>query len=457
MMRNKAFISLVIFFCTSQALAQNWANAGVPLTVSQIRTIFVDTLNSKMYTAGYIPYSTGGKSTAFCTYDGTSWSEQDSLTNIVFTLNKYWNELYIGGAFMNINSQPAFYLAKYNGTNWVNIGASGGSILNLKVIDDELYAVGSFTNIAGVNASNIAKFNGSTWIGFNFPNSDPSMYVADCAVYNGELYAAGNFNTITGLSDICVLKSGGWKRVGGSDSLRGSFCEVAKLEVYKNYLYAAGAILKSEGNVGNGIQAWDGQVWKSVGTGVQGIDNDFNTFSQVQDMVQYKGKLFVCGMFYFVGNVPAPSIGVWDGIKWCGIDRNMDKVVTDINVFNDTIYIGTSAYVEGQYVNSFAKFMSGNYTYSDTCSKAFYIGFKEYNFEGRVNVYPNPTTSSLNIFDEQNNLSNSTIEITNSIGQTVLQLPFSSSIDVSTLPEGCYFITITTRENQRFRSKFVKC
>jgi hypothetical protein len=218
----------------------------------------------------------------------------------------------------------------------------------------------------------------------------------------------------------------------------------------------AGAILKSEGNVGNGIQAWDGHAWRSVGTGIQGIDNDFNTFSQVQDMMQYKGRLFVCGMFYFAGNVPAPSIGVWDGIKWCGIDRNMDKVVTDINVFRDTIYIGTSAYVEGQYVNSFAKFMSGNYAYSDTCSKDFHIGLKEYDFEDRIYIYPNPTASQLNISSEQNDLSSSTIEITNNIGQIVLQTPFQATIDVSILPEGCYFITITTRENQQLRSRFVK-
>lgn len=74
----------------------------------------------------------------------------------------------------------------------------------------------------------------------------------------------------------------------------------------------------------------------------------------------------------------------------------------------------------------------------------------------RIRIYPNPTTSSLHISDEQNDLSNSTIEITNSIGQTVLQLPFSNSIDVSALPEGCFFVAITTQENQRFHSKFVK-
>jgi len=42
------------------------------------------------------------------------------------------------------------------------------------------------------------------------------------------------------------------------------------------------------------------------------------------------------------------------------------------------------------------------------------------------------------------------------IGQTILQIPFQETIDVSTLPEGCYFITITTPQKRKLYSKFVK-
>jgi hypothetical protein len=82
--------------------------------------------------------------------------------------------------------------------------------------------------------------------------------------------------------------------------------------------------------------------------------------------------------------------------------------------------------------------------------------FVEEKISAVIRIYPNPTTSSLHILDEQNDLSNSIVEISNSIGQTILQMPFSNSIDVSTLPEGCYFLTITTTQNQQLHSKFVK-
>ena len=73
-----------------------------------------------------------------------------------------------------------------------------------------------------------------------------------------------------------------------------------------------------------------------------------------------------------------------------------------------------------------------------------------------IKIYPNPTNSFLHISDEQNELSSSDLSITNSLGQTVLEIPFQQSIDVSTLPEGCYMITVTTKQNQQLRSKFVK-
>ena len=78
------------------------------------------------------------------------------------------------------------------------------------------------------------------------------------------------------------------------------------------------------------------------------------------------------------------------------------------------------------------------------------------NLAYEIKIYPNPTNSFLHISDEQNELSGSDLSITNSLGQTVLQTPFRESINVSDLPEGCYIITITTKQNRQLRSKFVK-
>ena len=57
-------------------------------------------------------------------------------------------------------------------------------------------------------------------------------------------------------------------------------------------------------------------------------------------------------------------------------------------------------------------------------------------------IYPNPTSSIINIIDEQNELQNSSITITNTLGQTVLSMPFSHQIDVSSLAQGLYYLTL---------------
>ena len=87
---------------------------------------------------------------------------------------------------------------------------------------------------------------------------------------------------------------------------------------------------------------------------------------------------------------------------------------------------------------------------------ALFNSLKKNDMDKSIKLYPNPTSSSLHISDEQNDLQNAAIEITNNIGQAIFQMPFSSSIDVSILPEGCYFITITTREKRKLHGKFVK-
>lgn len=57
-------------------------------------------------------------------------------------------------------------------------------------------------------------------------------------------------------------------------------------------------------------------------------------------------------------------------------------------------------------------------------------------------VSPNPTTSIINIFDEENQFQNSTIIIRNYLGQLVFTTPFNSQINLSDLSAGMYFLTI---------------
>lgn len=63
-----------------------------------------------------------------------------------------------------------------------------------------------------------------------------------------------------------------------------------------------------------------------------------------------------------------------------------------------------------------------------------------------IKIYPNPTSSSLNILDEQNKFQNATIEIKNCLGQVVFSSPFKTQIDLQNLSADMYYLTLQDRE-----------
>ncbi len=83
------------------------------------------------------------------------------------------------------------------------------------------------------------------------------------------------------------------------------------------------------------------------------------------------------------------------------------------------------------------------YQYSSALNCTSVVGIEENKFPiYNISLFPNPTNSTLNILDEQNDFKNSTIEIKNNFGQTVMLIPFSTNIDLSNLVSGMYYLSI---------------
>lgn len=105
---------------------------------------------------------------------------------------------------------------------------------------------------------------------------------------------------------------------------------------------------------------------------------------------------------------------------------------------------------------------SGVFTSTTLCTSITYptvncfVGIKELTNSHSVKIYPNPSLNTINISTEQNEFENSELEITNSLGQTVLKEKFKSEIDVSKLPKGFYNLKIISESKQVYYSKFIK-
>src|SRR5690606_1151816 len=151
-----------------------------------------------------------------------------------------------------------------------NIGDIDGGVFNFKVLNGNLFVMGVFETINGDSINSIAMWNGSQWIDtFEFPK-DPAatVFIFDMALYEGKYYLAGNIFDLD-FMDMAVLENGEWKKVG--QGFFGGFNNVSQLQVYKGELYACGSISKAAGNVGHGIQKWNGKEWSEPGNSLQDI------------------------------------------------------------------------------------------------------------------------------------------------------------------------------------------
>ena len=147
-----------------------------------------------------------------------------------------------------------------------------------------------------------------------------------------------------------------------------------------------------------------------------------------------------------------------------------------VTTYNDTVYekLGSIRYflnpasIEkstmttdvGFYVNGDFRCYSDNsfmlYHKPGSLNCTDVVGINELIREHVVIVYPNPAGAVLNIVDGQNQLLNSTIDITNYLGQSVFSEPFSHQIDVSHFSSGVYTITIKTINGELYHAKFIK-
>ncbi len=447
-------MSLMTCLCLAgqgQVLTFNSMGAQYVNYTSEVRSACADNVGN-IYIGGDFSTINGIFYWGIAKWSGSQWDSLSSGFHVAGqslsgsqgarALAFYNNEIYAGGNFTNVQGKPIRYIARWNGLQWDSLPQSPNAGLDkLVVCNGKLYAFGAFNKIGTTNCNKMAVWDGTNWTPVWMPYNIPN--IADVALYKSELYIGGNIHGAgSDPNNYDLLKFDGinWVPVGGG--IKGGISFVNGLRVYNDELYIGGYFSKSAGNAGEHFMKWDGTQFKEV---VAGLD------AQVWSITEVPDGLMVTGTFSepYEGFFKISNQGV------CGYRQASNiGIIGSVYDNNKLYFYGGFPKINGDSTLGHVCYV--NYTSQTDSCQDFISGVNERMNVGEIKLYPNPTTSSLNILDEQNNLSNSTIDIINNIGQTVLQIPFSNSIDVSALPEGCYFITITTRENQQLRSRFVK-
>ena len=391
-----------------------------------------------------------------CNQNGI-WSFLGPFDDIVFSVEIYNNELYACGWFSSINGQPISHLTKYNGSVWLPVPGFISAINpgKLKVINNELYLCGGIINTTAGSFNGVAKFDGTNWSGFSVPSlGDPGTYVSDVALYNNELYIAGNFSLSNGSQDFAYYHNNQWQRPG--IGITGSMSAIEKLEIYKNKLYIGGLIYKHEGNVGNMIVAWDGNVLASVGDGLKDNLNSYGA-AQVHDMMVFHNKLYIAGTFNYAGNIFSCGLTVFDGNRFCSFNKTPQLSVGlgAIGHYRDTIYVSGALKYLNDSIYNIGKYI-GNGLY-DTCSVYYDVGVVDREtLMNWVNVFPNPAENIIYVSAPQNSVEGSSLEIVNCLGQILSIMPLCTQIDISELPNGIYTLRIKRKGQSDLNAKFIK-
>jgi len=139
-------------------------------------------------------------------WDGSSWSVVGTLNNpataIVFDKA---DNMYIGGSFTTIDSDPYNRIAKYDGNTWSTLSSGmSNTVFDLLVSPNGyLYACGRFITAGGLTVNGVARWNGSAWAALGTgTNSDvETTYPEYLALDNdGQLYMVGYFRNVGGLT-----------------------------------------------------------------------------------------------------------------------------------------------------------------------------------------------------------------------------------------------------------------
>ncbi|HTB05355.1 MAG TPA: T9SS type A sorting domain-containing protein [Bacteroidia bacterium] len=99
---------------------------------------------------------------------------------------------------------------------------------------------------------------------------------------------------------------------------------------YKGALYVGG-IFDSAGNqLANNIATWDGVNWNIVSN----VNGEINAFAT------YNGDLIVGGSFDSAGGVPYSNIAQWNGTAWSSLGLGISKgSINEMTVYNGNLYV----------------------------------------------------------------------------------------------------------------------
>ncbi len=240
-------------------------------------------------------------------------------------------DVYAGGSFTQANGiSRAGFVEKWNGTAWVSLGTADNGLLSTAVYalaiagNGDVYAGGGFTYIGGTPANFVAKWNGTAWsplgTGINGGNSG---YVAALAVAgNGDVFAGGSFAQAGGVAANSIARWNGtaWAPLGTGPANGVNYFVTALAAAGNGDVYVGGRFGQAGGASANRIARWNGTAWSPLGTGpANGLDADVLALA-----VAGNGDVYAGWERSLAGGFATNHIGKWNGTVWSSLGTGLN-------------------------------------------------------------------------------------------------------------------------------------
>ena len=191
------------------------------------------------------------------------------------------DQLYVTGAFKDINGQPLNGIAKWNDFSWDSVGIHNETIYSVFKFNDTLYAHGK-SPIYPALSSTLMKWNGSQWIPLisSISGSHGTPRIYEHIIYNNAIYLCGNFDTINSIAADKFIKFDGTSFSAVNIT---AYSTPANLTVHNNHLYYSFHSTNTNGSV----------IWRYNGT--SSFPSMTNIRFYIEDMESHNGLLIAGG------------------------------------------------------------------------------------------------------------------------------------------------------------------
>ncbi len=371
-MKLKLLIILILF---SNKINAQWSDVGGG-TNDNVNTLFVDSTASLLFAGGEFDFVGGQNINKIAIWNGINWSAFGN--NSIFSsgsrvncITRFNGDIIIGGRFDSIGNVPIKNIARWNGSSWVNFGDGLDDVVHSVIeYNGFLYAGGEFEFSGSQSVRGVARWDGLQWqpIAFILGN------IFSMSKYQSSLIIAGGFN-IPNTNFSGIIR---WNGNTMDSNLVGFNDWVLSVDCFDDTLYAVGSFTANPDNPCSYIAVYYDNDWHSIGHPVGGSN-------WVVSSAKFQSKLYFAGYF----NNP-PDLCVYNGIGFDSVGSCMGFFKKIIQYNGDLYVAGSFNEVEGLLFNNIVKY------------NPQYIAVNEIETSKLFEIFPNPTSSNINIISKFN-------------------------------------------------------